>query len=329
MNRGWRGHAPCQRGVEGPAGLGHTLRSRCVKAIRRFTIHPVLPEPLEPLRSLLLNLRWSWDANTRALFAAIDPDSRELAEQDPGALLGQLPQGRLTKLAADDEFLGWLSETTDDLRDYLTGPRWYQSAAGAAAVGDRVLLARVRHHRGAAAVLRRARHPGRRPSEGGQRPRRAADRRRPAVPARLLHPVAVDRGLAGRALSGLRPERAAALAAARRQRLARPGERRARGRRHADRAGLDRRGRPGAAAAARLVRGGERPRPARGDRPAVRRRHRSPAAAGAAARRRRRARRPGLLRADRPPLARGVPHQRGARRASWAWSGSASTSSRA
>ena len=98
-----------------------------MKAIRRFTIHPVLPEPLEPLRSLLLNLRWSWDANTRALFAAIDPDSRELAEQDPGALLGQLPQGRLTELAADDKFLGWLSDTTDDLRDYLTGPRWYQS----------------------------------------------------------------------------------------------------------------------------------------------------------------------------------------------------------
>jgi starch phosphorylase len=100
-----------------------------VKAIRRFTIHPVLPEALEPLRPLMLNLRWSWDASTRELFAAIDPDNRELAEQDPGALLGQLPQGRLTKLAADDGFLGRLSETTDDLRDYLTGPRWYQSAA--------------------------------------------------------------------------------------------------------------------------------------------------------------------------------------------------------
>jgi len=115
-------------GVDGPPRLGHTLRSRCVKAIRRFTIHPVLPEPLEPLRSLLLNLRWSWDTGTRELFAAIDPGNTELAEQDPGALLGQLPQGRLTKLAADESFLRRLSDTTRDLQEYLAGPRWYQAA---------------------------------------------------------------------------------------------------------------------------------------------------------------------------------------------------------
>jgi glycogen phosphorylase len=101
-----------------------------VKAIRRFTIHPVLPEPLEPLRSLMLNLRWSWDTNTRALFAAIDPDSGELAEQDPFALLGQVPSGRLARLAADEGFLTRLRETTSDLQKYLTGPRWYQAEPG-------------------------------------------------------------------------------------------------------------------------------------------------------------------------------------------------------
>ena len=36
------------------------------------------------------------------------------------------------------------------------------------AQGDRLLLAGVRHHRGAAAVLRRPGHPGRRPPQGGQ-----------------------------------------------------------------------------------------------------------------------------------------------------------------
>ncbi|HSZ48896.1 MAG TPA: alpha-glucan family phosphorylase, partial [Streptosporangiaceae bacterium] len=100
-----------------------------MRAIRRFTIHPVLPEPLEPLRSLMLNLRWSWHAETRDLFAAIDPDSRELAEQDPAALLAHVDQERLTALAADRKFLRRLSDATDDLRDYLTGPRWYQSWA--------------------------------------------------------------------------------------------------------------------------------------------------------------------------------------------------------
>ena len=45
-----------------------------MRAIRRFTIRPQLPEPLAPLRGLMLNLRWSWHAETLDLFAAIDPD---------------------------------------------------------------------------------------------------------------------------------------------------------------------------------------------------------------------------------------------------------------
>ena len=79
----------------------------------------------------------------------------------------------------------------------------------------------VRHHRRAAAVLRRPRHPRRRPPQGRQRPRRADRRRRPALPARLLPAVALPRGLAAGDLPGPRPRRAAALAAARGRRLAR------------------------------------------------------------------------------------------------------------
>ena len=97
-----------------------------MRAIRRFTIHPVLPETLDPLRSLMLNLRWSWHAGTRRLFASIDPASTELAEQDPVALLGMVPQDRLTSLARDSGFLARLAAASADLRDYLTEPRWYQ-----------------------------------------------------------------------------------------------------------------------------------------------------------------------------------------------------------
>ncbi|HEY2640629.1 MAG TPA: alpha-glucan family phosphorylase [Streptosporangiaceae bacterium] len=101
-----------------------------MRAIRRFTIHPVLPDGLDPLRSLMLNLRWSWQTQTRELFAAIDPASRELAEQDPVALLASVAQSRLTALAADDDFLRRLAEAGDDLREYLTEPRWYQTETG-------------------------------------------------------------------------------------------------------------------------------------------------------------------------------------------------------
>jgi glycogen phosphorylase len=98
-----------------------------VRAIRRFTIHPVLPAGLDPLRSLMLNLRWSWHPETRELFASIDPASRALAEQDPVTLLSRVPQDQLAGLAVDPEFLGRLAAASDDLRDYLTGPRWYQA----------------------------------------------------------------------------------------------------------------------------------------------------------------------------------------------------------
>jgi len=99
-----------------------------VRAIRRFTVHPVLPEPLAPLRELMLNLRWSWDARTLELFARIDPAGWEQAGHDPTALLAQVPQDRLASLAADGEFLGRLQAATGDLHEYLTGPRWFQAA---------------------------------------------------------------------------------------------------------------------------------------------------------------------------------------------------------
>jgi glycogen phosphorylase len=106
-----------------------------VRAIRRFTIHPVLPEGLDPLRSLMLNLRWSWHAGTRELFASIDPPSRELAEQDPVTLLSRVPQERLARLATDPEFLSRLAAASDDLHDYLAEPRWYQAEPGDAEGG--------------------------------------------------------------------------------------------------------------------------------------------------------------------------------------------------
>jgi starch phosphorylase len=107
-----------------------------VRAIRRFTINPVLPEPLAPLRGLMLNLRWSWHAETRAVFASIDPAAWERAGGEPAGLLARVSQERLGRLAADRKFLRGLDDAVDDLRDYLAGPRWYQAQdwAGPAAV---------------------------------------------------------------------------------------------------------------------------------------------------------------------------------------------------
>ncbi|MFF9508920.1 alpha-glucan family phosphorylase [Streptomyces sp. NPDC014724] len=97
-----------------------------MKAIRRFTVRPVLPDPLQPLSDLARNLRWSWHTETRELFRAVDPQVRRTAECDPVRLLGAVSAGRLAELARDQQFLHRLTEVFADLRDYLDGPRWYQ-----------------------------------------------------------------------------------------------------------------------------------------------------------------------------------------------------------
>ncbi|MEU7279441.1 alpha-glucan family phosphorylase [Streptomyces sp. NPDC045431] len=102
-----------------------------MKAIRRFTVRPVLPEPLHPLSDLARNLRWSWHTETRELFQSVDPDGWRAAGGDPVRLLGSVPAARLAELAKDRRFLRRLAAAADDLDDYLHGRRWYQQHQGA------------------------------------------------------------------------------------------------------------------------------------------------------------------------------------------------------
>jgi glycogen phosphorylase len=96
-----------------------------VRAIRRFTVRVTLPEPLAPLHGLMLNLRWSWHEPTAALFSSIDPAAWTASGCDPIAMLSALPPARVAALAADSGFLSRLHEAEQDLREYLSGPRWY------------------------------------------------------------------------------------------------------------------------------------------------------------------------------------------------------------
>ncbi|MFF0159498.1 glycosyltransferase family 1 protein [Streptomyces sp. NPDC005263] len=98
-----------------------------MKAIRRFTVRPVLPDPLRPLSDLARNLRWSWHPETRDLFQSVDPERWAASSGDPVRLLGSVRPGRLAELAEDRRFLRRLTVAADDLHDYVTGDRWYQT----------------------------------------------------------------------------------------------------------------------------------------------------------------------------------------------------------
>jgi starch phosphorylase len=97
-----------------------------VKAIRRFTVHTVLPEALISLEELATNLRWSWHQPTRQLFASIAPELWDETGHDPVGLLGAVEPDRWQQLAEDSEFVRRADSLRDDLHAYLTEPRWYQ-----------------------------------------------------------------------------------------------------------------------------------------------------------------------------------------------------------
>jgi starch phosphorylase len=86
----------------------------------------VLPETLQPLGDLVMNLRWSWHLPTQDLFASIDAEAWAASGHDPALLLGGLSAERLERLGSDAAFVERLQAVHADLEQYLVGPRWYQ-----------------------------------------------------------------------------------------------------------------------------------------------------------------------------------------------------------
>ena len=98
-----------------------------MRALRRFTVRAQLPEPLAPLQTLAVNLRWSWHPATRELFASLDPAAWTRAGEDPVRLLGEIPTATLRELAQDSELVTQVGDLAADLERYLGEDRWYQA----------------------------------------------------------------------------------------------------------------------------------------------------------------------------------------------------------
>lgn len=101
-----------------------------MKAIRTFTVRPVLADSLAPLDRLASNWRWSWSRATHSLFASMDPQLWDEIGANPARMLGALGQERLDELARDDEFVARVAAEDDRLTAYLTGDRWFQHLEG-------------------------------------------------------------------------------------------------------------------------------------------------------------------------------------------------------
>ncbi|WP_427016395.1 alpha-glucan family phosphorylase [Pseudarthrobacter sp. P1] len=98
-----------------------------MKAIRRFTVRTVLPEPIAPLSRLATNLRWSWHLPTRELFASLNPAIWAESGEDPVTFLGTVSREQLQQLAGDPAVVERVRAADENLNHYLQSPRWYQT----------------------------------------------------------------------------------------------------------------------------------------------------------------------------------------------------------
>ena len=102
-----------------------------MKPAHIFNVVPSLPAPLEGLRRLAYNLRWTWDHDSIELFRRLDSDLWESTGHNPVCLLGALDQAQLEAAARDETFLAQLERTVHDLDTYLASkPTWYQRTYG-------------------------------------------------------------------------------------------------------------------------------------------------------------------------------------------------------
>lgn len=101
-----------------------------MKAIRTFTVRPVLADSLAPLDRLASNWRWSWSRATHSLFASMDPGLWDEIGANPARMLGALGQERLDELARDEAFVARVREEDERLTAYLEGERWFQQLDG-------------------------------------------------------------------------------------------------------------------------------------------------------------------------------------------------------
>ncbi|HEX3052086.1 MAG TPA: alpha-glucan family phosphorylase [Aggregatilineaceae bacterium] len=104
-----------------------------IKPIATVDVIPNLPPSLERLRELALNLRWSWDHETIALFRRLDRDLWEQTERNPVAMLGLINQDTLQAASEDEAFMGHLDRVCSQLDAYMSpdNKTWYKRHFGA------------------------------------------------------------------------------------------------------------------------------------------------------------------------------------------------------
>lgn len=97
-----------------------------MKAYDSLNVTPLLPEALQPLQTLAMNLRWSWRDETHELFRSIDPALWTKTGHNPITLLKSLRASKVRELAQDEAFLHRMQQELEDFESYCELDRWFK-----------------------------------------------------------------------------------------------------------------------------------------------------------------------------------------------------------
>ena len=86
--------------------------------------HNGLPEQLQPLVELALNLRWTWSHSTDVLWKSLNAELWELS-QNPLLILNNVSAAQFEKISQDPQFKQTLDNCIAALKTYLEDPGWY------------------------------------------------------------------------------------------------------------------------------------------------------------------------------------------------------------
>jgi glycogen phosphorylase len=97
-----------------------------MRAARQFNVVPAIPAELAALGELATNLHWTWDRQTQALFAKLEPALWASSGHDPLRLIAGIANTRWTELSADAEIVVLTNEAAERLHVALSDQRWFQ-----------------------------------------------------------------------------------------------------------------------------------------------------------------------------------------------------------
>lgn len=90
-----------------------------MQPIHTYNVIPKLPVELEPLRTMVFNLWWTWEPHARALFRHLDHELWHATNHNPLRMLQLCRQARLIEVSQDDDFLREMRAVYEKFGAYL------------------------------------------------------------------------------------------------------------------------------------------------------------------------------------------------------------------